>query len=80
MYKYFKWIAGAGSYIYNWQFKGLSDEKINSIKTSDHSITPDLDYYGTETRVKFNGSCLRQNSVTFNHRKVVSTYYVYDIK
>ena len=58
----------------------MSDEKNNSIKTSDHSIIPDLDYYGTNTRVRFNGSCFRQNSVTFNHRKVLSTYNVYDIK
>ena len=81
MYRYFKRIAGAGngSYIYNWQSKGLSDEKINSIKTSNHSLTPKLDYYGTKTRVKPNGICLRQNSVTFNHEKVVRIYNVYEI-
>ena len=60
MYRYFKRIAGVGNgnYIYYWQSKGLSDEKINSIKTPNHSITPNLDYYGTKTRVEFNGSCL----------------------
>ena len=33
MYRYFKRIAGVGNgnYIYYWQSKGLSDEKINSI-------------------------------------------------
>ena len=58
MYRYFKRIAavGNGSYIYCWQSKGLSDGKINSIKTRNHSITPKLDYYGTKTRVEFNGS------------------------
>ena len=37
MYKYFKTIAGVGSgnYIYYYKFKGLSDERINSIKTSN---------------------------------------------
>ena len=30
-----------------------SDEKMNSIKTPNHSITPNLDYYGTKTRVEF---------------------------
>ena len=36
MYRYFKRIAGvgAGDYIYYWQSKGLSDERLNSIKTS----------------------------------------------
>ena len=60
MYRYFKTIAGVGngSYICYWKTKGLSDEKINSIKTPNHSITPKLNYYGTKTRVGFNGSCL----------------------
>ena len=51
MHKYFKTIAGVGngSYIYYWQSKGLYDERINFIKTPNHSITPDLNYYGTRT-------------------------------
>ena len=57
----------------------MSDERINSIKTSNHSITPNLDYYGTKTRVEINGSCLKQDSVTFNHKKVVNVYIVYEI-
>ena len=42
MYRYFKMIAGVGdgSYIYYWKSNGLSDEKINSIQTSTHIITP----------------------------------------
>ena len=81
MYIYFKRIGGVGNgnYIYYWQSKGLSDEKINSIKTPNHSITPNLDYNGTKTRVEFNGSCLKQDKVTFNHGKVVNIYIVYEI-
>ena len=81
MYRYFKIIAGVGngSYIYYWKSKGLPEEIINSIKTPNHSITPNLDYYGTKTRVEFNGSCLKQDSVTFNHGKVVNIYIVYEI-
>ena len=62
MYRYFQQISGVnnGGYIYYWQSKRLSDGKINSIKTPNHSITPNLDCYGTKTRVKFNGSCLEQ--------------------
>ena len=46
MYRLFKMIAGVGngSYIYYWKSKGLSEEKINSIKTSNHSITPNLKF------------------------------------
>ena len=60
MNRYFKRISGVGSgnYIYFWKSKDLSDEKINSIIASNYSITPALSYYGSKTRVKFNGSCL----------------------
>ena len=57
----------------------MPDERIHSIKTPNHGITPSLDYYGTKIRVEFNGSCLKQDSVAFNHRKVVSIYIVYEI-
>ena len=81
MYRYFKIIAdvGIGSWLYYWQSKGFSDERINSIKTPRYSITPNLDYYGTKTRVEFNGSCLKQDKVTFNHGKLVNIYIVYEI-
>ena len=57
----------------------MPDEKINSIKTFNHSITPDLDYCGTKARVEFNESCLKQDKVTFNHGKIVNIYIVYDL-
>ena len=31
-----------------------------------------LDYVGTETRVKSNGDCLKQEEITFNHGKMVN--------
>ena len=79
--KYFKKIAGVSNgryvyYVYYRQSKGLSDEKINCIKTSNHSITPNLDYCGTKRRVEFNVSCLKQDKITFNHGKVVNIYTV----
>ena len=81
IHKYFKTIAGVGngSYIYYWKSKGLSDERINSIKTPHDSITPNLNYYDTRTRVEFNESCFKQDEVIFNHEKVVNSYIVYEI-
>ena len=81
MDRYFKTITGFGndSYIYCWKSKGLSDERIHSIKTANHSITPNLSYYGTQTKVEFSGNCLKQDKVTFNHGKVVNIYIVYEI-
>ena len=73
VHRYFKMITGVGNgnYICYWKSKGFSGEKTNSIKTSNHSITPNLSYYGTKTRVEFNGSCLKQDKVTFNHGKII---------
>ena len=50
MHIYFKQIAGVGNgnYIYYWQSKRLSDERINSITTSNYSVTPFLDYHDTK--------------------------------
>ena len=82
MHRYFKRVAGVGSgnYIYFWKSKGLSDEKINSITASNYSITPELSYYGTKARVKFSGSCLKQDKATYNHRTIANTYIVYEIR
>ena len=82
MYRYFKRIAGVGSgdYIYYWKSKGLSDERINSIKTSDYGITPYLSYYDTnKIRVKFDGGCLKQDQDTLLHGGIVNIYIVYEI-
>ena len=82
MYRYFKRIAGVGSgnFIYLWKFKGLSDEGLDSITASNYKITPELSFYGTKTRVEFNGSCLKQNRVTYNYGKIVNIYIVYEVK
>ena len=57
----------------------MPDESINSITTSNYSITSELIYYDNKTRVKFNGSCLKQDTVTFNYGKIVNIYIVYEI-
>ena len=80
--KYFKKIVGVsnGEYIYFWKSKGFSNERcINSITTSNYSITPLLDYLGAKIRVKFNGSCLKQDKITYTHETIVNIYIVYEI-
>ena len=81
MYRYFKRTAGVGSgnHIYFWKSRGLSDEKLNSITASNYKITPELSFYGTKTRVEFNGCCLKQDKVTYNHGKMVNIYSNYSI-
>ena len=81
MHRYFKRIAGVGSgnYIYHWKSKGLSDERLYSITAFNQTVTPELSFYGTKTRVEFNASCLKQDKVTYNHGTIVNMYIVYDI-
>ena len=58
----------------------MSDEKINSIKTSDYGLTLYIDYYNTnKIRVKFNGGCLKQDQPTLLHGGIVNVYIVYEI-
>ena len=81
MYRYFKRVAGVGggNYIFFWKSKVLSDERINYNTASNYSITPELSHYGTKARVKFSGSCLKQDKATYNHVTIVNIYVVYEI-
>ena len=72
IYRYFNMITNT-DYISSWK----SAESIKPPITQ-HLIspTPALNYYGTKTRVKFTGSCLKQSST---HGKVVNIYIVYEL-
>ena len=63
----------------SWKSKGLSAKTIKPPTTSDNSLTPVLNYYGTKTRVKFTGSCLKQPKISYTHGKVVNIYIVYEL-
>ena len=57
----------------------MSDESIKPPTTSNKMLNPSLDYVGTKTRVKFNGDCLKQDKISFDHGKIVNIYIVYEI-
>ena len=63
-------------YISSWQSKGLSNETITPPTTSDNSLTPLIDYYGTKARVKFTESFLKQSTIS-THKAIVNVYVVY---
>ena len=81
MYRYFREIISVGNaeYIYFWKSKGLSDERINFITTSNYISNPELSYYCSKIKVNFNVSCLKQYKTTYTHRKRVNIYIVYAI-
>ena len=79
VYRYFKIVTNT-NYISLWKSKGLSAESIKPPTTSDNSLTPQLSYYGFNTRVKLTGSCLKQSKITYTHKKVVNIYNVYELR
>ena len=66
-------------YVSSWKYKGLSAESIKPPTTSDNSLTPELNYYGTKTRVKFTGSSLKQSKISYTHSNIINIYIVYEL-
>ena len=81
MGKYFKLISVVGVIDrgLSWQSKGISNESIKPPTTSNNSLTPELNYYDTKTRIRFIRSYLKQSKVSYTHRKVVNIYIVYEL-
>ena len=81
MGKYFKLhsVVSSADYVLSWQSEGLSNESIKPPATSNNSLTLELNYYGTKTRIKFTRSCLKQSSHILTHKKVVNIYIVYKL-
>ena len=42
-------------------------------------LTPSINYYSEKVRLRFTGNVLQQKKVTYNHKKVVNRYVVYEI-
>ena len=39
----------------------------------------ELSYFDTEKWVELNGICLKQDKITYNHKKIANIYIVYEI-
>ena len=59
----------------------MPDESINPTTTPNNSLAPRLSYFGNETKIKFDGSCLKLDKITFTftQEKTVNIYMVYEI-
>ena len=74
---YFK--TDSSYHISSWTSKGLSNESIKPPSTPNNFLTPSLSYLGSKIKAKSIGSCLKQNKVTYTHKKIVNTYIVSEI-
>ena len=77
IYRYFK--TSNSDYILSWTSKGLSNESITPPSAPNNFLTPSLNYLVTKIRVKFSGTCLKQDKITYTHGKIVNNYLVYKI-
>ena len=68
--KYFKLnsVVNTADYVLSWESKGISNESIKPPITSENSLNPELNYYGTKTRIKFTKSCLKQSNHILTHK------------
>ena len=82
MRKYFKinTVANIIDPVLSWRSKGVSNEDIKPPTASNYGLNPKLSYYGTEIRVQFTRSYLRQPNFTFTHKKIVNIYIVYELR
>ena len=64
-----------------WKLKRLkSDKNTKPPAVSNNSLAPVLNYINTKLQVKVDGSCLKQDKLAFNDKKVVNLYIVCEIK
>ena len=81
--RYFKILPNT-NYVLSWKSKGLSAETIKSHTTSpltasDYNLIPTLSYSGTKRKLKFTGSYLKQDQISYTHEKVVNVYIIYEL-
>ena len=77
MCRYFKRVVNS-DYILEWKSKELSDESIKSPSASHNFLNASLNYLVAKITVRFSGSFLKQDKITYTHGTVVNIYIVYE--
>ena len=54
-------------------------EKIMPPYTTSKSFSPKLVWYNSRIKLKFKGSCLKQDKVTFTSKKLVNLFIAYEL-
>ena len=85
--RYFKVIANTDyicdyyntDFYYNTDYIGNLMDYLLKLLSHLLRLTPALGYYGTKTRVKFTGSCLKQPNISYTDSTIVNIYIVYEL-
>ena len=62
-----KYFMLSSKWITKWKSKGLSNESLEVVSTSDNTLNPSFNYHGEKVRLRFAGIVLQQKTVTYNH-------------
>ena len=73
--KYFQKISST-DHISKEKSKGLSDGITKPSTTLYNNLAPELSCFVHKIKVKFNGSCVKQDKVTYNHSIIVNIFIV----
>ena len=57
-----KYFTLDSNWITKWKSKGLSNESLQVVSTSDNTFTPSVNYYGDKVRLRFTESVLQQKN------------------
>ena len=58
----------------------MSDETLQRPVSSDNSLSLTLNYISTKLKENFDESCLKQEKMTFTHKKLVNIFIVYETR
>ena len=73
-------FSGLPHTILRWESKRLSNEKFTPYFTSNKSLSPKLVWHSSKTKLKFTGSCLKQeDNAAYTPSNVVDLYIVYEL-
>ena len=56
----------------------MSDEIIKPPATCNNRLAPELNYFINKIKVKFHGSCLKQDKITYTFATMLNIYIVYN--
>ena len=65
-----KYFPLNSTWITKWISKGLSNEILEVVSRSDHTLIPSINCYGEKVRLKFNGSILQQKKFHTNIKQL----------
>ena len=80
-YKCLNLYNDSNKIVSSWSSKGVSKEIIKAARSNNNILylTAESIYIPEKTKLKFNGSCLVQDQITYTPRTILNIYIVYEI-